>query len=294
MIRQIKYFQAVIRSNSFSEAAEECHISQSAISQQVQALERELGFQLLERKNRKFTLTPSGEYFYKKSLILIADYERICNEANRIAHEEEAALSVGYLRGYNGPALIGAMDAFAFKYPQVRVKTEPGDHEELFAQLRGGCVDLVFTDQRRAFSEEYVNIVLSHSRTFIAISARSPVAALESVTLEELKNTPCILVASETQQRVEEAYYRDVIGFQGEFWFAENLEEAKLLVISGSGFMLTNGENHREKIENSLCHVPLFRNDQPVSQTYCVFWKRDNTARYKEAFAEILKGQFDQ
>ena len=54
MIRQIKYFQAVVQNNSFSEAAEECHISQSAISQQVQALERELGFSLLERRNRKF------------------------------------------------------------------------------------------------------------------------------------------------------------------------------------------------------------------------------------------------
>ena len=57
MIHQIKYFQAVIRNNSFSKAAEECHISQSAISQQIQALEHELGFSLLGRKNRKFMLT---------------------------------------------------------------------------------------------------------------------------------------------------------------------------------------------------------------------------------------------
>ena len=58
MLQQIRYFQSVVRNNSFSEAAAECNISQSAISQQVQTLERELGFALLERKNRKFTLTP--------------------------------------------------------------------------------------------------------------------------------------------------------------------------------------------------------------------------------------------
>ena len=85
MLRQKKYFQSVFRNNSFSEAAEECHISQSAISQQIKALENELGFSLLERHNRKFVLTPAGEHFYKKSLILIADYEQICNEAARIA-----------------------------------------------------------------------------------------------------------------------------------------------------------------------------------------------------------------
>ncbi len=58
MLRQIRYFQSVVKNNSFSEAAEECHISQSAISPQIKALEEELGFLLLERKKRKFELTP--------------------------------------------------------------------------------------------------------------------------------------------------------------------------------------------------------------------------------------------
>lgn len=48
MLRQLRYFQSVVR--SFSEAAEENFISQSAISQQIQALERDLGFKLIERK----------------------------------------------------------------------------------------------------------------------------------------------------------------------------------------------------------------------------------------------------
>ena len=52
MLKQLKYFQSVVRLGSFSAAAEENFISQSAISQQVQSLERELGFALLVRKNR--------------------------------------------------------------------------------------------------------------------------------------------------------------------------------------------------------------------------------------------------
>ena len=73
MLNQVRYFQAVIRHGSFTDAAEECHISQSAISQQIKSLEQELGVQLLERKNRTFTLTGAGEHFYKKSLVLVAD-----------------------------------------------------------------------------------------------------------------------------------------------------------------------------------------------------------------------------
>lgn len=65
-------------------------------------MERELGFDLLERKNRKFSLTPAGEHFYKKSLVLIADYERMCQEARRLAIADQATLTIGYLRCYSG------------------------------------------------------------------------------------------------------------------------------------------------------------------------------------------------
>ena len=60
LLRQIEYFQAVVEQNSFTAAAEQCNISQSAISQQIQALEAELGVKLLERVKRRFTLTPAG------------------------------------------------------------------------------------------------------------------------------------------------------------------------------------------------------------------------------------------
>lgn len=102
MLKQLKYFQSVVRLGSFSAAAEENFISQSAISQQVQSLERELGFALLVRKNRSFSLTPAGEYFYRKSLLLTADCDRMCAEAVKIAKGEAANLKIGYLRTYAG------------------------------------------------------------------------------------------------------------------------------------------------------------------------------------------------
>ena len=116
MLKQIKYFQSVVRLNSFSEAAAENFISQSAISQQIQALERELGFKLLERKNRSFTLTPAGEYFYQKSLILTADYERMCIEAAKIARSNQGELKIGYLRCYTGVEFHRALELFSGLY----------------------------------------------------------------------------------------------------------------------------------------------------------------------------------
>lgn len=200
MLRQIRYFQSVVQNNSFSEAAEECHISQSAISQQIKALENELGFQLLERKSRKFVLTPAGEHFYKKSLVLVADYEQMCRESAKIARGDDAALRIGYLRSYSGREVQLALEEFTEKYPGISVQLMYGNHEELFRLLRTEDTDLVLNDQRRAFSDEYVNLVLTTSSMYAEISARNPMAALPSVAPQELKNIPCILVASREQR----------------------------------------------------------------------------------------------
>ena len=111
----------LIYSNSFTEAAEEYHVSQSAISQQIQALEKELGVKLLERKNRKFILTPAGEHFYRRSLILTSDLERLRCETLRLAHRDEARLTVGYLRRYSGAEFHAAVADFSQQYPDVQL-----------------------------------------------------------------------------------------------------------------------------------------------------------------------------
>ena len=294
MLKQLKYFQSVVRLNSFSEAAEENFISQSAISQQVQALERELGFSLLERKNRSFTLTLAGEYFYQKSLILTADYERMCSEAAKIAKGNQASLKIGYLRCYTGAEFHRALGLFSEKHPDVEVSVAYGNHEELYDLLRTGEADIVLNDQRRAFSDEYVNLILTTCRSFIEVSAHSPLAQMERISPPELKNTPCILVASETQRETEQEYYRDVVGFRGEYLYAENLEEARLMVIGRRGFLPVEGTGQAAPAGTSIVRIPLVRGEAPILRNYCAFWKKDNSSHYVEEFAEILKVQFEK
>ncbi len=292
MIKQIKYFQAVVRCKSFTEAAEECFISQSAISQQIQALEQELGVKLLNRGNRKFSLTPAGEYFYRKSLVLIADFERMRNETVRIANKDRAELRIGYLRCYSGQEFRMAVADYSQRYPDVSIQIINGNHEDLYTALRNGEVDLILSDQRRAFSDEYANFILASSKCYIEIAAWNPIASLECVETEELKNIPCILVASPGQQDTEQTYYREVLGIQSDFQFAENIEEARLLVVGGKGFMPIEGSTQELGSAASLGRVLLTRRGNSIKRTYCAFWKEDNSGYYIETFADILKSKF--
>jgi DNA-binding transcriptional LysR family regulator len=292
MLRQLKYFQAVVRRGSFTEAAVECHISQSAISQQIQALEQSLGVSLLQRGNRKFTLTPAGEYFYQKSLLLTADFETLCRETARMAHQGDDQLRVGYLKGYGGPQFQTAVAEFSAEFPDMTVQIVHGNHEELYDALRSGQVDLVLSDQRRAFSDEYVNLVLTTSECSIEIARQSLIAQRESVEITDLRDIPCVLVASRGQQEIERAYYRDVVGLRGEFLFAENLEEARLQVLGGKGFLPVEGEGGTVQLGTTLRRIPLTRNGKPIKRTYCAFWKADCANDPIERFAEILQSKF--
>lgn len=293
MLRQIKYFQAVVRNNSFSEAAAECHISQSAISQQIKTLEQDLGFALLDRKNRKFTLTPAGEHFYKKSLVLVTDYEQMCRDAAKIARGEAAVLKIGYLRSYNSPEFHQALDEFSAKYPDISIELLYGNHEELFTLLRTGGADLVLNDQRRAFSDAYVNLILATSKMYIELAARNPVSALPSVTVQELKNVPCILVASRDQQATEKEFYQTIIGIQSEILYAENLDEAHMMAISGQGFLPIESNRSTATFGTSIRRVPLCRGEEQIFRNLCLFWKKDNSGFYVEEFADILKSKFE-
>ena len=107
-----------------------------------------------------------------------------------------------------------------------------------------------------------------------------------------MKNVPCILVASREQRKNEQEYYQDVVGFQGDFLYAENLEEARLMVIGGQGFMPVEGVKKAENFGSSISRIPLFRGDSQITRNYCAFWKHENSGYYVEEFADILKRQF--
>ena len=291
MFKQLRYFQSVVRLGSFSAAAEENYISQSAISQQVQALERELGFILLERRNRSFRLTPAGEYFYRKSLLLTADWEHMCGEAAKIAEGSIRTLRIGYLRNYSGTEFRRALALFSQRYPDISVQVEYGNHEELYTMLRTGSADIVLNDQRRAFSDEYINLILTSYTAHVEVSSLSPLAQLSAAAPSELREFPCILIASDSQRETEREYYHDVIGFCSEFLFAESADEARLMMVSSKGFLPIEGRVQSDD-DHSIVRIPLTRGGEPIRKNYCAFWKKDGADGCVGEFADILRSQF--
>ncbi len=291
MIKQIKYFQAVVRFQNFTKAAEECFISQSAISQQIQALENELGVKLFHRERRKISLTQAGEFFYRKSLILVNDFDRLIAETLKLSTGFEQEISIGYLKNFGVVELKKTLQEFQLKRPEISINLFSGTHEELYNLLRTGKIDVVINDLRRNPSDQYVNFFLAEKYIYAELPEKNSLAQLEFLTMEDLKNTPIILISSQNQERTEENFYKEYFGVKSEIIFVENLEEAHLNVISNNGYFFAEFIDSPQN-SDGVKFIPIFHKDKQIFIKYYAFWRADSLKNYIEEFAEILKRNF--
>ena len=204
--------------------------NQPNVTRMMKKLEDELGVRLLERHNRTFSLTPAGEHFYRKSLVITSDVEHLIKETKRIADNNPAVLRIGYYMGYQGNELSDAISKFSEKYPTVDIQIMVGSHEELYHAMENDTVDLALNDQRRAFSDAYNNEFLAKSELYIELSMKNPLAKLPCIDISGLKNSSCILVINKAGQKEEQTYYEKIIGLQGNFLFADSIKEARLKI----------------------------------------------------------------
>lgn len=294
LLRQMRYFAAVVDCGSFTEAAARCFISQSAISQQIRALEQELGTPLIHRENRRFSLTPAGELFYPRCKQLLKEADDLVQEMRSIAAGSGAHLRIGYLRCYSGLELSQAVADFSLCCPEVSISTVSGTHEELYELLRTEKADIILSDQRRAFSDVYVNDELMQCGCYAELSIHDPLAAQDKVSVEELRRLPCILIASAQQQDTEQEYYQRTLEFGGSYLFADDLEEGRLMVISGRGFLPVEGVGTLPAENAFIRRLPLYQNGAQIRRNYCAFWKKERTNAHIETFARTLKTLIQQ
>lgn len=291
LLQRIKYFVTIVDCNSFTEAAERCYISQSAISQQVNALEEELGVKLYERSGRKFELTAAGEYFYKRGKVILQEVENLKSETVRIGSYNGKNLTVGYLAGYDGIELSETISDFSSTYPDVSLTVFRGTHEGLYEAIKSSRASLVVSDQRRAFSDEYENFVLKQSPAFVEFSENHPLAGERELTTETLEKYPCIVVSEKDKEKIEQDFYENTLGIGKMFVFAGNLDDAKLMTLGGRGYMLVDkiGKNDGKGLLTREVSRP---DGSVIVRTYCAFWQKRKSGYYIEEFAERLRKYF--
>ena len=136
LLKQLEYFVCVVDNNSFTQAATEQYVSQSAISQQIKALENSLGVELMVREKRSFHLTPAGQYLYRSGKKLLERFHDVKVETTRIGTDARVSLRIGYLNRYSGIAMQQTVIRMAKRYKNLDIRMYSGSHEELYGMLQ--------------------------------------------------------------------------------------------------------------------------------------------------------------
>ncbi len=291
LLRQLEYFCAVCSHGSFTRAAEEHFVSQSAISQQVKALEAELGVELLVRKGRSFAITPAGQMLFRKGSGILSQFDDLRFEVEGIANGYATSLTVGYLSRYDGWEVQAAVAAFAARHPHIEINAIGGSHDELYRMVMGGEADLVFNDRRRELSEDFVNLHLMTGFGYVEMSEVDPLSARDALSVRDLKGRCAILISAPEMAEVERAYYRDRLNFDCEFRFVSSREEGRMLVAGNHGFMPVETRQEDGATGTIVRRIPLVdAKGRQTSQDYYAFWLKGRTNPLVEEFAEILQG----
>jgi LysR family transcriptional regulator, hydrogen peroxide-inducible genes activator len=162
-MHQLRYVVAVARTGNFSRAAEQCHVAQPSLSQQIQKLEDELGERLFDRMKREAKLTSYGEAFLRRAVKILEEVDAAKREATDTKKLLRGTVTVGVLPTIAPYLLPEVIAAFTGRFPGVEIIVQEETTARLLKLLLGYEIDLAIASQpihderlhvRELFSEE--------------------------------------------------------------------------------------------------------------------------------------------
>jgi DNA-binding transcriptional LysR family regulator len=144
-LRQLRAFVQVAGAGTFSRAADELHLAQSAVSQAVSRLEAELGFELLRRTSRGVELTDAGRHVFERAREVVAGADAIRSDLAALRGLLEGSVALGTMLPPGPVDLPGLLARFHDAHPGIGVRVREGSAPEILALLRRDVLDVAFT-----------------------------------------------------------------------------------------------------------------------------------------------------
>ena len=191
-VKRMAVLREVVARGSFSSAADSLHLSQSAVSQQVAALEREVGLQLLERTSEGPKLTVAGEKLAAHADAVIARLDEAERELAEIAGLEGGRLRVVSFPTASATLMTLAMSEFRRRHPQIELQFAEGEPEESLPAVRRGDYDVAlifdYLDLPAEFSRDVEGEMIYEDPMRVALPPGHPLAASDKVKIADLSD----------------------------------------------------------------------------------------------------------
>nr|WP_277751244.1 LysR family transcriptional regulator [Granulicella sibirica] len=182
--RHLRYFSVLARTLHMTRAAEQLHVAQPALTQNIQHLEQELGATLIARNGRTLLLTEAGAVFLAEAERSLHQFELAKNAARKVARGEAGNLSLGFSSAAGIRVVPRVVKNFGDRYPDIRVHlTEIGAEAQLRA-LRDGSIDVGIGYAQS--TPEFETSRLPAESLFAVLPENHPLARKEDLDISEL------------------------------------------------------------------------------------------------------------
>ena len=286
-MHQLRYVVSVARTRNFSRAAEQCHVSQPSLSQQIQKLEDELGERLFERTKRDARLTSHGQAFLPRALRILEEVDAARREATDAGELLRGTITIGVLPTIAPYLLPGVLTEFAEKFPGVEVVVQEETTAHLLKLVLGYEIDLALASHpiqgprlevRELFTEELL----------LALPPGHPLTRKRTISVAELEDEPFIVMkdghclGDQVLRFCERSDLRPNISFR-----SAQLETVQSLVQAGLGLSLipamATKAAHRSQSEYHSLSSP-----KPQRKIVAVWSNRRPLSRASQAFLKMV------
>jgi DNA-binding transcriptional LysR family regulator len=293
-INQLKYFIAVAEYKSFTKAANQHYISQTAITQQIHALEEQMGVVLVDRTRRPIALTAAGTVFLSEAKMILDRMNSAMSKVHDASTGLVGTLRIGYTKGYEKSYLSNILRSFHNQYPNILITCFRCDTDMLATGLLNNDYDIIFTwDSTNILQEEAISYkMMEKAPLSVALYDKHPLAHKKALNRRELKNEPILYMSpSASGESYGDNHFLELYrqaGYQPNIIFRSSDVESILMMISaeeGISIIPSYCESMLHE-EDNLKFIPLIGENE-YEQIIAV-WKKENVSPALEHFLDHI------
>lgn len=289
-IQTLQCFIRAARCKNFTKAAEECHITQTAMSRKISTLENELGVILFYRDNRQVELTPAGAEFLSRASALVEHYDSMITHTKNVANGFKNSLKIGI--GAYEHALIGdTIKKFCFQYQNTEISCLQFGYKALAEHLEDRLIDIMIsTDQYlyRIVGAEY-HILHEKPWDFVC-SSQCDLAESGVIQLPKLTKYAMVTINDGSYDQIRRSYVP--FGFSPYRFYQVNSLNTKILMVQANLGVATVPSFMEGHLPADICFLQTQPGFRP--RKFAISYLKENKNPDIQHFVELMVNSVDK
>lgn len=289
---KLKVFCTVAETKSFSKTSEIIHLTQPAVSLQIQALEEMYETKLFDRSSSKVTLTPAGEVLYKYAKDILALYvsaEKVIGEMTGLV---KGSITIGAGSTIGNYLLPSVISDFRKAHPKIKVNLFVANMQRVIELLNAGNINLGLVEGDVKRQKMVVEKLIS-DELLVIVPIHHPWSKRKDVSVAELIDEPFILreAGSGTRQTIEKFFARHGITPQNMkvSMVLGSTQAIKEAVENGLGVSIISRWSARKELRFGTLHTLNFKEEKMVRNFSLLTHRNSVSSHAVEEFLSYLK-----